>query len=67
MNMTPTLSKWRIDKPRQHATKVGEGLPVLQEPIFRSRQERLVNKDSAGATRRTSFDLKSGLIDILIK
>lgn len=29
--------------------------------------ERLVNKDSAGATRRRSFDSKSGLIDVLIK
>lgn len=37
MNMIPTLSKWRIDEARQHATKVGEGLPVPQEPIFRSR------------------------------
>ena len=37
MNMIPTLSKWRMDEARQHATKVGEGLPVPQEPIFRSR------------------------------
>ena len=37
MNMIPTLSKWRIDEARQHATKVGEGQPVPQEPIFRSR------------------------------
>ena len=37
MNMIPTLSKWRIDEARQHATKVGEGLPAPQEPIFRSR------------------------------
>ena len=36
MNMIPTLSKWRIDEARQHATKVGEGLPVPQEPTFRS-------------------------------
>ena len=36
-NMIPTLSKWRIYEARQHATKVGEGLPVPQEPIFRSR------------------------------
>ena len=37
MNMIPTLSKWRIDEARQHAAKVGEGLPVPQEPVFRSR------------------------------
>ena len=37
MNMIPTLSKWRIDEAQQHATKVGEGLPVPQEPIFCSR------------------------------
>ena len=37
MNMIPTLSKWRIDEARQHATKVGEGLPISQEPIFRFR------------------------------
>lgn len=37
MNMIPILSKWRIDEAPQHATKVGEGLSVLQEPIFRSR------------------------------
>ena len=37
MNMIPTLSKWRIDEAGQHATKVGEVLPVPQEPIFRSR------------------------------
>ena len=30
----PTLSKWRIDEARQHATKVGEGLHIPQEPIF---------------------------------
>ena len=37
MNMIPALSKWRVDEARQHATKVGEGLHVSQEPIFRSR------------------------------
>ena len=37
MKMIQTLSKWRIDEARQHATKVGEGLPVPQEPIFCSR------------------------------
>ena len=37
MSTIPTLSKWRIDEARQHATKVGEGLPVPQEPIVRFR------------------------------
>ena len=37
MKMIPTLSKWRIDEARQHATKVGEGQPVRKDPIFRSR------------------------------
>ena len=37
MTMIPTLSKWRIDVARQHATKVGEGRPVPKDPIFRSR------------------------------
>ncbi|XP_078348424.1 uncharacterized protein LOC144633421 [Oculina patagonica] len=37
MAMIPTLTKWRIDEARQHATKVGEGQPVPNDPIFRSR------------------------------
>ena len=37
MKMIPTLSKWRIDEARQHATKVGEGQPVIKDLIFRSR------------------------------
>ena len=42
--------------------------PGQEEELWSTlRQERLVNKDSAGATRRRSFDPKSGLIDVLIK
>ena len=37
MAMIPTLTKWRIDEARQHATKVGKGQPVQNDPIFRSR------------------------------
>ena len=33
--MIAGLSKWRIDKARQHAIHRGKGQPVLEQPIFR--------------------------------
>lgn len=35
--MIPGLSKWRIDQARRHAIDVGEGQPVVETPIFRTR------------------------------
>ena len=40
MNLIPTLSKWRIDQARQHATEAGKGQSVPPEPIFRTRISR---------------------------
>ncbi|KAK3745426.1 hypothetical protein QZH41_010250, partial [Actinostola sp. cb2023] len=37
MKMLPTLSKWRIDQARQHATEVGKGQPIPEASIFRQR------------------------------
>ena len=35
--MIPDLSKWRIDQARRHAIDVGEGQPLPDKPIFRTR------------------------------
>ena len=35
--MIPSLSKWRIDQARQHATESGKGQPLLENQIFRAR------------------------------
>lgn len=35
--LVPSLSKWRIDQARDHATKSGRGQLVLEKPIFRTR------------------------------
>ena len=35
--MIPGLSKWRIDQARQHVINTGEGQPVPDQPIFRTR------------------------------
>ena len=35
--MIPSLSKWRIDQARDHATKTGRGQPVEEKQIFRTR------------------------------
>ena len=35
--MIPGLSKWRIDQARRHAIDVGEGQPLVETPIFRTR------------------------------
>ena len=35
--MIPGLSKWRIDQARRHAIDVGEGQPVVETSIFRTR------------------------------
>ena len=37
MTLIPSLSKWRIDQARQHASDVGKGQLVPEEPIFRTR------------------------------
>ena len=35
--MIPGLSKWRIDQARQHVIHTGQGQPVPEQPIFRTR------------------------------
>ena len=35
--MIPGLSKWRIDQARQHLIHTGQGQPVPDQPIFRTR------------------------------
>ena len=35
--MIPGLSKWRIDQARQHVIHTGQGQPVTDQPIFRTR------------------------------
>ena len=35
--MIPGLSKWRIDQARQHVIHTGQGQPVPDQPIFRTR------------------------------
>lgn len=37
MILIPSLSKWRIDQARQHASDVGKGQLVHEEPVFRTR------------------------------
>ena len=37
MILIPSLSKWRIDQARQHASDVGKGQLVHKEPVFRTR------------------------------
>lgn len=37
MILIPSLSKWRIDQARQHASDVGKGQLVQEEPVFRTR------------------------------
>ena len=37
MILIPSLSKWRLDQARQHASDVGKGQLVHEEPVFRTR------------------------------
>ena len=64
-----TQQKYYLQKAKESiCTALSVLSPGQEEELWSTlRQERLVNEDSAGATRRRRFDLKSGLIDVLIK
>ena len=68
-DISTTQQKYYLQKAKESICTVLSVLsPGQEEELWTTlRQERLVNKDSAGATRRRSFDPKSGLIDVLIK
>ena len=37
--MIPRLSKWPIDQTRQHVIHTGQGQPIPEQPIFRTKMD----------------------------
>ena len=37
--MIPRLSKWPIDQMRQHVIHTGQGQPIPEQPIFRTKMD----------------------------
>jgi len=68
-DLSKTQQKYYLRKAKESiCTALSALSPGHEEELWSTlRQERLVNKDSAGTSRRKSFDPKSGLIEVLIK